>query len=141
MEIETQAEAIVLTPTAVEAVRGELSKHAMEGKAWPLFVAPGGCSRYRYGRSPATQERETDRKFDYEGGVRIVIDPESYSFMQGSTIDFVSDSLGGDFHISNPNAVWSWGCGEVPRRERGQPVTGVDQRAQADSVQAHVERI
>ena len=112
MDMETQAEAIVLTPTAVEAVRGELSKHAMEGKALRLFVDPGGCSGYRYGMSPATQERETDRKFDYEGGVRIVIDPESYSFMQGSTIDFVSDSLGGDFHISNPNAVWTCGCGK-----------------------------
>jgi hypothetical protein len=33
MEMDTQAEAILLTPTAVEAVRSELSKHAMEGKA------------------------------------------------------------------------------------------------------------
>jgi iron-sulfur cluster assembly protein len=62
--------------------------------------------------SPATQVRETDRMFDYEGGVRIVIDPESFSFMQGSAIDFISDSLGGDFHISNPNAVWTFGCGK-----------------------------
>jgi iron-sulfur cluster assembly protein len=107
-----QAEAIVLTATAVEAVRGELSKHAMEGKPLRLFVDPGGWSGYRYGMSPATQVHESDRLFDYQEGVRIVIDPESFSFLRGSTIDFTSDSLGGDFHISNPNAVWSCGCGK-----------------------------
>ena len=119
MVMDTQAEAIVLTPTAVEAVRSELNKHALEGKALRLFVDPGGCSGYRYGMSPATQVRETDRMFDYEGGVRIVIDPESLSFMQGSTIDFISDSLGGDFHISNPNAVWTCGCGKSFRTADG----------------------
>jgi len=112
MATDIQAEAIVLTATAVEAVRGELSKHAMEGKPLRLFVDPGGCSGYRYGMSPATQVHESDRLFDYQEGVRIVIDPESFSFMRGSTIDFISDSLGGDFHISNPNAVWSCGCGK-----------------------------
>ncbi len=112
VETDIQAEAIVLTPTAVEAVRSELSKHAMEGKALRLFVDPGGCSGYRYGMSPASQVHESDRQFDYPDGVRIVIDPESFGFMRGSTIDFVSDSLGGDFHISNPNAVWSCGCGK-----------------------------
>jgi len=39
------------------------------------------------------------------------VDPLSMTFIQGLTIDFSEDLLGGGFRFKNPNAVASCGCG------------------------------
>jgi len=44
-------------------------------------------------------------------GARVVVDPISLGFVQGSEIDFVDDLIGAQFKINNPNVTASCGCG------------------------------
>jgi iron-sulfur cluster assembly accessory protein len=44
-------------------------------------------------------------------GARVLIDPVSVPYMEGSQIDFVDDLIGASFKITNPNATASCGCG------------------------------
>ncbi|MYH61798.1 MAG: iron-sulfur cluster assembly accessory protein, partial [Caldilineaceae bacterium SB0675_bin_29] len=40
-----------------------------------------------------------------------VVDPRSFFYVGGSSIDYIDNLMGGGFHIENPNAVSSCGCG------------------------------
>jgi iron-sulfur cluster assembly protein len=44
--------------------------------------------------------------------VRVVVDPKSYVYFQGTELDFVSSMMGHGFKFNNPNAKGSCGCGE-----------------------------
>lgn len=101
---------ISLTPEALQRVRALIEERALEGHALRVFVHGGGCSGLQYGMALENQPRETDYHYGFED-VDIVVDPQSMSFLAGSTIDYVDDLMGGGFKIDNPNAVSSCGCG------------------------------
>jgi len=44
-------------------------------------------------------------------GVKLFVDPTSMMYLEGATIDYVENLMGGGFRIDNPNAVSSCGCG------------------------------
>jgi iron-sulfur cluster assembly protein len=44
-------------------------------------------------------------------GVKVVVDPLSFNYIKGASVDYVEDMMGGGFKIDNPNAVRSCGCG------------------------------
>jgi iron-sulfur cluster assembly protein len=50
-----------------------------------------------------------------EGGesftVRVICDPKSYLYLNGTTIDFKDEIMGRGFVFNNPNATSSCGCG------------------------------
>lgn len=101
---------IDVTPEALKRVRSLMEERSLEGHALRVFVHGGGCSGLQYGMAMENQPRETDHKFGFDD-VQIVVDPQSLSFLAGSTIDYVDDLMGGGFKIDNPNAVSSCGCG------------------------------
>jgi len=43
--------------------------------------------------------------------VQLVIDPMSYQYLVGSTVDYLEDLQGARFIVSNPNAKTTCGCG------------------------------
>lgn len=85
-----------------------------EGKAscaLRVWVAGGGCSGLSYGMALDDGEpEEGDNVFENEG-VRIFVDPMSLQYMDGASVDYVDDAMGGGFKIENPNATSSCGCG------------------------------
>ncbi|MDX1600309.1 MAG: iron-sulfur cluster assembly accessory protein [Anaerolineales bacterium] len=101
---------IDVTPEALKRVRSLMEERSLEDHALRVFVHGGGCSGLQYGMALENQPRETDHRFGFDD-VQIVIDPQSLSFLAGSTIDYVDDLMGGGFKIENPNAVSSCGCG------------------------------
>jgi len=46
------------------------------------------------------------------GEVKLVVDPKSYVYFQGTELDFVSSMMGHGFKFNNPNVKGSCGCGE-----------------------------
>jgi iron-sulfur cluster assembly protein len=52
-------------------------------------------------------------------GVRLVVDPFSAPYLQGSEIDFVDALMGAGFAINNPNVVASCGCGSSFQAKEG----------------------
>ena len=113
MSVETMEETAVisLTETAAEKLDGIMrEKGVRESHALRVFVSGGGCSGLQYGMTFDPSPREVDTVF-MQHGVRVVIDPQSLRYMEGATIDYLDSLMGGGFHIENPNAVSSCGCG------------------------------
>ena len=101
---------ITITDKAAEKVKTLLQEKGAESGALRVFVAGGGCSGYQYGMALAPQAEEDDLVVE-QGGVRLLVDPESAPLLSGAEIDYVDDIMKSGFTIFNPNAVKSCACG------------------------------
>jgi len=117
---EEQIAAITLTETAADKLSTIMTeKGVRETHGLRVFVSGGGCSGLQYGMTFDSNPRPVDLVFE-QHGLRVIIDPQSLHYMEGSNIDYVDSLMGGGFHIENPNAVSSCGCGSSFRtREDG----------------------
>jgi iron-sulfur cluster assembly protein len=75
-----------------------------------LGVQGGGCSGLSYKIQFDTQPRERDRVFQF-GDVRIFVDPKSFIYLAGLTLDYQETLMQQGFVFINPNAQKSCGCG------------------------------
>ena len=55
-----------------------------------------------------TEESDVVREF---GAVRVAVDAESAELLKGATLDYRDGLQEAGFHISNPNATRTCGCG------------------------------
>lgn len=75
-----------------------------------VYIIGGGCSGFQYGF--AFEEEQTDGDMIMEEhGVKMMVDPMSFPYLMGSTVDFLEDLQGSRFVVSNPNAKSTCGCG------------------------------
>lgn len=109
MDKET-VQAIHLTEGAVKMVTTLLEQKQVLGYGLRVFVSGGGCSGMQYGMALEEEPRAYDNVIEQDG-VKIFIDPTSLMYLSGSTIDYIDNLMGGGFHIENPNAVSTCGCG------------------------------
>src|SRR5215472_9916394 len=72
-------------------------------------VRGGGCSGFQY-HLAFDEEREGDRVFESHG-LRLLVDPEAFEYVDGSQIDYVDALTGAGFKVENPNVVAACGCG------------------------------
>ena len=81
-----------------------------EQLALRVAVRPGGCSGYSYDMFFDAEIADDDilRTF---GEVRVVVDAESAELINGATLDYRDGLQGAGFHITNPNATRTCGCG------------------------------
>ena len=83
--------------------RSEEEKPGADGELdFRLYIEGKGCDGFYYGVC-----RDGHRKGDYcfpqEGsGVRVLVDPETWSYVKGSRIDWVDDERGRGFLVENP---------------------------------------
>ncbi len=101
--------AINMTSPAAERVRNFLDRDG--GVALRLGVRKTGCSGWAYTVELADQIAEDDVVFEQDD-VKVVVASESLVYLDGSTIDFVSEGLGSSFRFINPNVTDECGCGE-----------------------------
>jgi iron-sulfur cluster assembly protein/iron-sulfur cluster insertion protein len=76
-----------------------------------VAVRPGGCSGFSYEMFFDADVSDDDVKAEH-GGVQVVIDPASFEHLGGAELDYRDSLQGAGFHISNPNASRSCGCGQ-----------------------------
>lgn len=100
---------ISLTDSAVRQLQTLVGGQDDASKGLRIFVESGGCAGMQYGMA-LDAPREDDEVCERDG-VRVVIDPQSARFLDGSTVDYADDLAGAGFRIQNPNAVRSCGCG------------------------------
>jgi iron-sulfur cluster assembly protein len=101
---------ITLTAGAVSEVKRLLSKENKPELALRIGVRPGGCSGMSYMLGFDTAQAE-DAVQEVEG-VKVLIDPKSAMYLDGTQLDYVDGLQGKGFTFSNPNATRSCGCGE-----------------------------
>jgi iron-sulfur cluster assembly protein len=103
---------INITAKALEHIRAAMEKEGMaagEG-GFRLGVQGGGCSGLSYNIRVDSQPRERDRVFEY-GEVRVFIDPKSFVYLNGMTLEWEETLMHRGFVFQNPNAKKSCGCG------------------------------
>ena len=101
---------IRVTPSAVQQLRTLLqSQPDASQKGLRVQIAKGGCSGLQY-EMTLDQKRDGDAVLEQEG-VQFLVDAESANYLEGATLDFRDGLTGVGFHIVNPNAARTCGCG------------------------------
>jgi iron-sulfur cluster assembly accessory protein len=102
---------VMLSDTAALKV-AQLLAEEDEGTELALRVAvkPGGCSGYSYEMFFDSEVMSDDVVREF-GAVRVVVDAASAELLTGSTLDYSDGLQGAGFHITNPNATRTCGCG------------------------------
>ncbi|MCI0400261.1 MAG: iron-sulfur cluster assembly accessory protein [Gammaproteobacteria bacterium] len=101
---------ITLTERAARHVSRYLIEHG-NGAALRLAVRTTGCSGYMYVVDAATQINAQDHVFE-SYGVKLIVDPESLSLLDGTELDYVQEGFNEGFKFHNPNVRAVCGCGE-----------------------------
>lgn len=75
-----------------------------------VFIQGGGCSGFQYGFTFDEVANDDDIELAHSG-LTFLIDPISYQYLIGATIDYKESLYGSQFVITNPNAITTCGCG------------------------------
>ena len=102
--------ALALTEKANKQVKKLLEDQNLHGVFLRMGVKGGGCSGLSYSLEFDSELGPHDKKFDVDG-VQIVCDAKSYLYLNGVTLDYVTEGLQGGFTFINPQAKSSCGCG------------------------------
>lgn len=101
---------ITLTENAARHVAANIAKRG-KGIGLRLGVRTSGCSGLAYKLEYADEIRPEDVEFESHG-VRVVVDPKSLPYLEGTELDFAREGLNEGFKFRNPNVRDSCGCGE-----------------------------
>ena len=101
---------ITLTEAAAKHVASRLAKRG-KGIGLRLGVRTSGCSGMAYKIEFADAADADDMEFE-SNGVKVLIDPLSFPYLNGTELDFVREGLKEGFKFQNPNAEDTCGCGE-----------------------------
>lgn len=115
--------AITLSNRAASELKQLMQQEEKSDAALRVWVQGGGCSGLSYGMALDSNAPEADDQVFEQEGVKILIDSMSLHYMEGASIDYVDEGLGG-FKIENPNAVSSCGCGSSFKTEDGEAAEG-----------------
>jgi iron-sulfur cluster assembly protein len=103
---------ISISERAIKEVRRIVDEQGLpEETVLRVGVKGGGCSGFSYSLGFDDTVQETDQIFEREG-VRVVCDPKSFLYLNGTEVDFEESLMGRGFKFGNPNASKTCGCGE-----------------------------
>ncbi len=103
---------LIITESAAREIKTIIKQQELDADNVCLRVGVkgGGCSGFSYLLDLTEQKRDTDELFE-EHDIKVVCDPKSYLYLNGTTIDFKDEIMGRGFVFNNPNATSSCGCG------------------------------
>ncbi len=101
---------VELTEAAVRHITRYLTRRG-KGVGIRLGVKTTGCSGLAYKIEFADEVEPEDIVFEQQG-VKILVDPKSLPYIDGTQLDFVREGLNEGFKFNNPNERDRCGCGE-----------------------------
>lgn len=102
---------IQLTEAAIEEIKRMLSAKAPEAEAGlRMSVKGGGCSGLSY-HLDFDKPKENDHSLSFSG-LKVLVDPKSFLYLKGTTLDYADSLQDKGFKFINPNAAKTCGCGE-----------------------------
>ena len=102
--------AVTLTTAAADRVKSFLEQRG-KGVGLRLGVKTTGCSGMAYVLEFADAVEADDRVFE-EQGVKVIVDPKSLVYLDGTELDYAREGLNEGFQFNNPNVKDLCGCGE-----------------------------
>lgn len=101
---------VSLTDSAANRVKTFLQSRG-KGVGVRLGVKTTGCSGMAYTIEFADDVEESDEVYE-DKGVKVIINPKSLVYLQGTELDFAKEGLNEGFKFNNPNEKDRCGCGE-----------------------------
>lgn len=101
---------VAVTEAAALKIQDIMKAEELVNQFLRFKVRGGGCAGFEHDLYFDDQAGELDEIFE-SNGVKVVIDPLSLQYLDGSTIDVVEGVFGPSFKITNPNATGLCGCG------------------------------
>lgn len=102
--------AVTLTEKAAQHVSQFIAKRG-KGLGVRLGVKTTGCSGLAYKLEFVDSASPEDATFE-SYGVKVVVDPKSLPYIDGTELDFAREGLNEGFKFRNPNVKDECGCGE-----------------------------
>jgi iron-sulfur cluster assembly protein len=99
---------IQLSQAAIAEFKRTQFKHP--GASFRLGVAAGGCIEFYYTMAWDEEIAPNDQIINCQG-IQVAIAPQHQSYLNGLTLDYTEDLMGGGFRFHNPNAVSCCECG------------------------------
>lgn len=120
-----EAKGIAFTPKGAEKVSEFLASQgdAAANAALRVGVRGGGCSGFQY-QLAFDEQRDSDIVFENQG-LKILVDPKSLPYVDGSEIDYVDSLQGAGFQVNNPNVTAACGCGSSFRVKDDEEVSAL----------------
>ena len=101
---------VTLTERAAKHVSTFIAKRG-KGVGLRLGVRTSGCSGLAYKLEYADAVNPEDVLFE-SNGVKVLVDPKSLPYIDGTVLDFAREGLNEGFKFTNPNIKDECGCGE-----------------------------
>jgi len=102
--------AVTLSEKAAKHVAGFLAKRG-KGYGLRLGVRTSGCSGMAYKLEFVDEAGDEDLVFESHG-IKVVVDPKSLPYLDGTELDYAREGLNEGFKFNNPNVKDECGCGE-----------------------------
>ena len=99
-----------MTAAAAQHVQNFLTKRG-KGVGLRLGVRTTGCSGMAYKLEYADNVEDDDNIFEAHG-VKLLIDPKSLAYLDGTELDYTREGLNEGFKFNNPTVKDECGCGE-----------------------------
>ena len=104
---------IKLTASAISQIQQITSKPENINKVLFVIVEGGGCSGFQYIFNLQDQQNSEQDVIIYQDQQTVLAktDQLSASYLQDSSIDFITELGASYFKVNNPNATAKCGCG------------------------------
>ena len=105
--------AIAVTDRAVAEIKKAGAARPLPPQGLRVGIRGGGCTGFSYlFEWSDTAPRAEDKVLSFENDeVRVIVDPKSYIYLDGSTLEFATSMMGRGFKFVNPNVKGECGCG------------------------------
>ncbi|MFM5892745.1 MAG: HesB/IscA family protein [Dolichospermum sp.] len=100
---------IHLSPAAIHEI-GRLKAKQPSDILFRLHVKSGGCADWFYDLAFDTTVQSHDQVLELHD-IHLVIDSQSLNYINGLSIDYSEDLMGGAFRFHNPQATSTCSCG------------------------------
>lgn len=106
----TAIESMKISDKAADKIKSLLNEEDNQELMLRVFVTGGGCSGFQYGFTFEDNVDDDDTIIE-KNNIKVIIDPMSLQYLEGSIVDLKEELLGSQFIIENPNATTTCGCG------------------------------
>jgi iron-sulfur cluster assembly protein len=115
-ELPAKGPTIGISPKAVDAIARQMQKRGTPDASLRLGIRGGGCSGFTYviefhDGPPHARDRVMDLEASDGTKVRVVVDPKSLVYLNGTVLEWEQTLMRQGFKFANPNEKSGCGCG------------------------------